>query len=163
MSYKVTVIADFNGTIYTGADKRQLALANASPIAEVKLYSSQIPFAISARGKDGRVLITTKGRARKNAWTPLRDYLNNDIGIGTRYASVLKEALSRLSYHPAHTIPWADDKALPAGIVLRSNGEYIIVGHDLHGSTSAHFTGGIPWMDVISEMPDLTWAWLFTE
>ena len=163
MSYKVTVIADFNGNIYTGADKRQLALTNASPIAEVKLYSSQIPFVISARGKDGRVLITTRGRARRNSWTPLRDYLNNDIGIGNRYAIILKEALSRLSFNPAQTIPWSENKALPAGIVLRSSGEYIIVGHDLHGSTSAHFTGGIPWMDAISEMPDLTWAWLFTE
>lgn len=83
MSYKVTVIADFNGRIYLGADKRPLALETASPIAEVKLYSSQIPFAVSAKAPDGKVIITTKRKAKKNGWVILRDHENkiiNDIG-----------------------------------------------------------------------------------
>lgn len=163
MSYQVTVIADHNGTLYVGADKRQTALAAASPIAERKLYSSQLPFAISARRPDGCVVITTKSHAQRNGWTPLRDHQNNDLGAGKRYADILRESLARLRYHPAATIPWGDDKSLPAGIVLRAGGEYIVVGHDLHGSTSAHFTGGVPWHDALAQMPDLSWAWLFTE
>lgn len=80
MSYKVTVIADFNGRMYLGADKRPEALAAASPIAEVKLYGSQIPFAISAKAPDGRVVITTKRKAKKNGWVALRDSENRIIG-----------------------------------------------------------------------------------
>ncbi len=80
MSYKVTVIADFNGRMYLGADKRPEALAAASPIAEVKLYGSQIPFAISAKAPDGRVIITTKRKAKKNGWVALRDSENRIIG-----------------------------------------------------------------------------------
>lgn len=79
MSYKVTVIADFNGKVYVGADKRPLALNAASPIAETKLYSSQIPFVVTAKAPDGRVVITTKRKAKKNGWTILRDYNNNII------------------------------------------------------------------------------------
>lgn len=77
MSYKVTVIADFYGRLYIGADKRQAALAKASPIAEVKLYSSQLPFVVSARMADGRVTITTKTAARRHGWTILQDMHKN--------------------------------------------------------------------------------------
>ena len=80
MSYKVTVIADFNGRMYVGADKRPEALAAASPIAEVKLYGSQIPFAISAKAPDGRVIITTRRKAKKSGWVALRDSENRIIG-----------------------------------------------------------------------------------
>lgn len=101
MSYKVTVIADFNGRIYLGADKRPLALEAASPIAEVKLYSSQIPFAVSAKAPDGRVIITTKRKAKKNGWVILRDHENNIINnidpeeanVEFSYATLLRARL----------------------------------------------------------------------
>ncbi len=79
MSYRVTVIADFNGNMYVGADKRPIALAAASPIAEVKLYSSQLRFAVSAKDESGRVFVTTRRKAAKNGWTLLRDADNKDI------------------------------------------------------------------------------------
>ena len=79
MGYKVTVIADHNGNMYVGADKRQSALAAAPPVAEVKLYSSQLKFAISARTPDGRVLISTRTKARQNGWSMIKDHANNLI------------------------------------------------------------------------------------
>jgi hypothetical protein len=79
MSYRVTVIADFNGNMYVGADKRPIALAAASPIAEVKLYSSQLRFAVSAKDESGRVYVTTRRKAARNGWTLLRDHENRDI------------------------------------------------------------------------------------
>ena len=163
MSYRITVIADYNGTFYFGADKRSLAHKIASPVTEAKIYSSQIPYAVSARLADGRVVITTRTKARRNGWTMLRDHNNRDLSIKDRYAEILRDALSRLQYQLADTLPWGEDRSLPAGIVLRSGGEYIVVGQDLHGSTSAHFTGGIPWKDALENSPDLTWAWLFNE
>jgi hypothetical protein len=108
MSYKVTVIADFNGRMYLGADKRPEALAAASPIAEVKLYGSQIPFAISAKAPDGRVIITTKRKAKKNGWVALRDSENRLIG---EYGETSTEQL-----FPYSTVIEARREALATGI-----------------------------------------------
>lgn len=79
MSFRITVIADFSGRMYIGADKRQTALAAAAPIAEVKLFSSQLPFAVSARRPDGAVVITTRNKAKRNGWATLFDTENNPV------------------------------------------------------------------------------------
>jgi hypothetical protein len=107
MSYRVTVIADFNGKMYIGADKRPIALAAAAPIAEVKLFSSQLPFAVSARRPDGAVVITTRNKAKRNGWATLFDAENNPVSIKAkekpkkRFHSLDMESLK-------HTLGMAD-------------------------------------------------------
>lgn len=168
MSYRITVIADYNGTLYFGADKRALAHEVASPICEAKLYSSQIPFAISARTPDGRIVVTTRTKARTSGWTPLRDCQNRRIEEDPKRNQApqerLKEHLERLAYHPLSTLPWGEDDSLPAGIVIRVRNRYIIIGHDMQGSTSAHFIGGEPWKDCLRDAREgVSWAWIFNE
>lgn len=76
----------------------------------------------------------------------------------------LQTRLLNLQFQPVGLFPWGPDHSVPAGVVLRyPDKRAILIGHDIHGSTSAHFIGGIPWKDELANHPGLTWAWLFNE
>lgn len=74
------------------------------------------------------------------------------------------DRLLNLQFQPIGLLPWGPDKSIPAGVVLRyPSGRVILIGHDIQGSTSAHFVGGIPWEDEINNNPGTEWAWIFNE
>lgn len=76
----------------------------------------------------------------------------------------LQDQLLNRQFNPIETLPWGPDDSIPAGLVLRyPNGSAILIGHDIQGSTSAHFTGGVPWKDELTNYPGITWAWVFNQ
>lgn len=76
----------------------------------------------------------------------------------------LQNLLTNLQFQPVEEFPWHPDGSIPAGVVLLyPNGEAILIGHDIHGSTSAHFVGGNPWADEINQHPGMKWAWIFNQ
>lgn len=77
-------------------------------------------------------------------------------------SEALAERLLNLQFNPIELLPWGPNHSVPAGIVLRyPNDRVILVGHDIQGSTSAHFTGGVPWKDELTPESGITWAWVF--
>ena len=75
--------------------------------------------------------------------------------------SKLKKTLTNRQFFPAESLPWQEG-SLPAGVVLLyPDGRSTLIGHDIQGSTSAHFVGGIPWRDEINSHPGIQWAWVF--
>lgn len=76
----------------------------------------------------------------------------------------LQSLLLNLQFRPISEFPWRADHSAPAGVVLLyPGGRVILVGHDIQGTTSAHFVGGNPWIDEFNQNPGIKWAWIFNE
>lgn len=76
----------------------------------------------------------------------------------------IEDRLLNLQFNPINNFPWGPNDSVPAGVVLRyPNGRAILVGHDIQGSTSVHFTGGVPWKDELTADSGIEWAWVFNE
>lgn len=74
------------------------------------------------------------------------------------------DRLLNLQFNQIKDFPWGPGHSVPAGVVLLyPNGKAILVGHDIQGTTSAHFVGGNPWVDEIKQNPGIKWAWIFNE
>ncbi len=75
----------------------------------------------------------------------------------------IRDRLLNLQFNSIDSFPWRDD-SVPAGVVLLfPNGEPILIGHDLQGSVSTHFTGGLPWKDQLTPDSGIKWAWVINE
>ena len=76
----------------------------------------------------------------------------------------MRERLLNLQFNDIRTLPWSENGSISAGLVLLfPNGEPVLIGHDIQGSTSAHFIGGLPWKEQLTEDSGVKWAWVFNE